>query len=404
MEEQWRGQGLNAQEIETIVRLTNALLPFTIPMQNATKKPGYGLPLVVLSNCLLQIAGYGDFTSEISPMPSAAAVYPLRLNATGVYEVFLSGDNFKVSTGNGRRITSKEIANRNKTVTLAQVFDMEAIDSRCESHGMAFDNCVTVCPDRTAVLAGSAKDSGKLKVSAYEERDRKRKDNSSQPDKKAGDNPGVVDEAFLKQIDGRIETLKEELKDLNANKRRANKEYAQVKNKAGVRTQEIKAKRGDRAEATLQANRKKVQLKDQRARRREVELGLRNSGCPQRKDTVTPRFGRRFVEDDADHMDLSKLKEETQQTGKQFVCSGTDYGLCTLSTTVAVTEKRLKYHLELFNRFQVLADDKVAMEVDDEEEMVTQDTYCITAENLREKTLCNKISRLREKRKVRFGQ
>lgn len=91
MEEQWRGQGLNAQEIETIVRLTNALLPFTIPMQNATKKPGYGLPLVVLSNCLLQIAGYGDFTSEISPMPSAAAVYPLRLNATGVYEVFLSG-------------------------------------------------------------------------------------------------------------------------------------------------------------------------------------------------------------------------------------------------------------------------------------------------------------------------
>jgi hypothetical protein len=46
--------------------------------------------------------------------------------------------------------------------------------------------------------------------------------------------------------------------------------------------------------------------------------------------------------------------KDAETEGRTVVFSGTDYGICTMSTTVAMPIKRYEAHIKLYNRFAQL--------------------------------------------------
>jgi hypothetical protein len=104
-------------------------------------------------------------------------------------------------------------------------------------------------------------------------------------------------------------------------------------------------------------------------------------------------------EDNAEHVVIDRLLYQAAVEAKEIVYSGTDYGVCTQSTTTRMTPQRFDAHLRLYNRFQALADDDcqdcVEVAVLDREEC-----HRITSGEISQMSLVRYTARRREKRKV----
>lgn len=74
IKEVWTDAELTDTEVGTILRVTKALLPFSLHMKEGKKTAGFGLSLVLLANYVLRITGYSSYTPEMSPMKSASAI------------------------------------------------------------------------------------------------------------------------------------------------------------------------------------------------------------------------------------------------------------------------------------------------------------------------------------------
>lgn len=72
-----------------------------------------------------------------------------------------------------------------------------------------------------------------------------------------------------------------------------------------------------------------------------------------RQTFTTPTWSNHAAEDYTDFMDVSELSKNTQGGQRVIVYAGTDYGICTMSQTVALTDGRIKGHI---NRYHVLSE------------------------------------------------
>ena len=68
---------------------------------------------------------------------------------------------------------------------------------------------------------------------------------------------------------------------------------------------------------------------------------------------TSPSWEKPGVEDYTERLDITELLNH-RGTNRHVVFAGTDYGLVTMSQTIALTIERLRTHIALYNRFNVL--------------------------------------------------
>ncbi|KAG0006403.1 hypothetical protein BGZ65_008448 [Modicella reniformis] len=97
-------------------------------------------PLVLIANNVLRAAGYPQFTRQISPQVSPAALHGLHLGTTGMYEVLCGGgwDQFDIVDLRGRSLTSRDNVKGNERAVFGSFLDMNKIDKVCKAHGAVF--------------------------------------------------------------------------------------------------------------------------------------------------------------------------------------------------------------------------------------------------------------------------
>ncbi|KAG0256593.1 hypothetical protein DFQ27_005639 [Actinomortierella ambigua] len=70
-----------------------------------------------------------------------------------------------------------------------------------------------------------------------------------------------------------------------------------------------------------------------------------HSGGSASQKMTTATWGRPTVEDRPQLMDISDLEEHAKRQDKHIVFAGTDYGICTMSETVALTRQEIETHI-----------------------------------------------------------
>ena len=124
-----------------------------------------------------------------------------------------------------------------------------------------------------------------------------------------------------------------------------------------------------------------------------------------------PTNARPAHEDDAKYIQIDQLLTEAAADAREIVYSGTDYGICTQSTTIRMTSDRFNAHLRLYNYFESLDSDNEGRESDpsmsldfDESARLAAPTkekcHRITFGEISQMSLARALARRRERRKV----
>lgn len=133
---------------------------------------------------------------------------------------------------------------------------------------------------------------------------------------------------------------------------------------------------------------------------------------PKDQQWTMPSYNRRACEHSPDRIRIQQLRREAAERGQDLVYGGMDCGLCTMSTTIAMTEKQYNARIAFYNRYSPLAD--AEHECDDNSNIPVDDSAVdtpplppmpkpirITAEELEQQTLSRAHARKRERRKAR---
>ncbi|KAF9559818.1 hypothetical protein EC968_006475 [Mortierella alpina] len=110
------------------------------------------------------------------------------------------------------------------------------------------------------------------------------------------------------------------------------------------------------------------------------------------KKQMIPTWDHYTVEDDLEHTDLSNLTADTEH---RTVYSGTDYGLCKMSETIALTQSQLDAHMYYYHK-SVSA--QVPAQVAPARVPRVPPSYTITAEMLNEVSYLRRMGKRRENR------
>ncbi|KAL1932125.1 hypothetical protein VTP01DRAFT_9181 [Rhizomucor pusillus] len=175
-------------------------------------------------------------------------------------------------------------------------------------------------------------------------------------------------QAYNDNID--IEALKTKIAELEAayklqqkERKRSIKACEEAKSSFGTKSLDIlRDLRLKRAQAITDAENTATRLKDMRMMLYNITRSLKKKAAGRDQEKAdntnkTPPTLRHYAcEESSSNIDISVLEKEAFDAGKTLGYSGTDYGLRTISTTVAMTQEKLQYHISLYNRFAVLDD------------------------------------------------
>jgi hypothetical protein len=76
------------------------------------------------------------------------------------------------------------------------------------------------------------------------------------------------------------------------------------------------------------------------------------SSCVKDKKFSVPTWDQPAIEDSCEHLDLSIIVAESEAKNRAMALSGTDYGICKMSETVAMTLKGMEGHLGRYDMLQ----------------------------------------------------
>ncbi|KAG0209409.1 hypothetical protein BGX31_002132, partial [Mortierella sp. GBA43] len=382
------GDGFTSMECEIVARLANQLRPF-IPKRRP--KPGANgteeslphvvlrLPVVLISNAVLRLSGYHDFTRSIAPEISPSSLHGLALGSIGLYEVLGSSgpNNFDISF-EGSPITKRpQVSSKPgiKRAIMGAFFDLKKIDNICHEHGMEFSSRIVYKNQYCVRLLGSVIPHGQtigdgpklrqgypvesqLEVRRKNQKGRRREstwtDMMAMLDVSKEDARMMMEEtkAQMKPMESVVRS-KKKLTSLRLAQTSARTDYNTSKDRTAY--QDLRLARSAVRQQWKDLEEPLTTLKHLR---RENYQWMKIANAPKptqgqevpRQDTMTtPTWGWRTVEDDVKHTDLSQLQSQCSQD-RCLVYSGTDYGICTMSETAPVTAGQLQEHLALYRR------------------------------------------------------
>ncbi|KAL1927498.1 hypothetical protein VTP01DRAFT_3735 [Rhizomucor pusillus] len=326
---------LQSQEIQAVKTIVNLLRPFVRESNGKQHRSiADALPFVVFANTVLAICGYQEFTTQISPLVSAGRIQSLTLDATSIYEMFISNaGRFNLCTYSGEEITNIRKARENKELMMGAFLDIDKMEKICNESGLIFQNRALLTSFGVIRLLDKRKHE-KQACATYKTQISQGQDN---------------DNIDIEALKTKIAELEAAYKLQQKERKRNIKAYEEAKSSLGTESLDIlRDLRLKRAQAITDAENTATRLKDMRMMLYNITRSLKKkaTGRDQEKAENTntlPTLRHYACEESPSNIDISVLEKEAFDAGKTLGYSGTDYGLRTISTTVDMTQEKLQY-------------------------------------------------------------
>ncbi|KAF9560849.1 hypothetical protein EC968_005983 [Mortierella alpina] len=384
----YSGTRFTEAQCDTVSSLANILAPY-IPKRRIGENGRLGpsgqhvtlrAPLIIIANAVLHAAGYHQFAASVSPVVSPASCQALALSGPALFEVLCSRDHgmFDAQDEDGNPITNARHVSTlsGKRAIFGSFFDLQKVDSLCSKHGLTFANRITFQDRFTIRIMGNViphgpDRTGYLTISNYQERKKK----GSKTVSMGIDWSQKCLELGLgeSELNAQCQELAKQVKDLENSvkvlrRQHAAKEVAQTE--MSHRRSQLECFTHQESEAYARLQQARSETRDIRSTLMPREAMLRSmrqdlyalnkihdaskSGMrPKTKDQPTKTFitwDQSQQEDYTELLDISYLVS-SQDKLRQIVFSGTDYGICKMSETVALTWQEMESYL---NRYHAL--------------------------------------------------
>lgn len=166
---------LSRNELDSLCKIANQLRPFA-PRKQSPFHPLLHIPFLVMSNAVLNTAGYHHLVTPLYPPRHFEKMdkhLPLRLNGETMYEIFCckSKDSlYKLSDRDGTPVNAREAHKHNDSVMHA-FFNREYLASACDKHNVLRLPYLYVRSENEVVIKGFKRKHSKAKVEKDEERE-----------------------------------------------------------------------------------------------------------------------------------------------------------------------------------------------------------------------------------------
>ncbi|CAO3572405.1 unnamed protein product [Mortierella alpina] len=371
-------------ECEVVASLTNLLRPYTVKRKISPKGQGkteppmahvaLRVPLVMIANKILQVAGYPGFMRRIAPQIACGSLHGLHLGAAGFYEALGSSTGiFDIRGADGRVITNVSNTTTppaNKGAVVGSFLDIGTVETICKSHGLKFENRICYVDRFTVQVMGRVlkQDGDRQRHPVTSKYEKRRKDNkeraTSWTDK-------FLASGYTKlEIADKAAVLGQQVKSLEAR----TKAQRRVVAKALQKHVEVSESFPPEAKEKLSADRDTLFPLEEELRRlrkdkyqadklcvaskstdgTEQTVSSTQQASPVRRDTI-PTWELPAAEDKPTRIDLSSFIKNARGKKRLLAFAGTDYGLVTMSETVPLSLSQVQAS---FNRFELLRDDE----------------------------------------------
>lgn len=375
---------ISRKELRVLTILCTALDPF-IPAKDLRSHIAFQLPLVLIANTVQRVIGVGQHARRICPHVSPAKIHSFHLDAAAIYEIMASSankDNFVILNNMWAPITSLNWAVDDKATTFAAFLDLGRIFKICEERTMEFTYHVTVNADDTVDLLGELLPSQEPKSSFLTKRRKFRKE--LQPATKH--KPTAAEQQTVVGLDAYIKRLDQQLRKRYAEKRELDDDISSLVKEPEThigrlkeqRYYTLKELRWRRCDLWSKINMLKNRIKQRKSQKyiilypkvKEKPCIIICSTvylmrCIQAKNETPlptappPTFANPGHEDASEFINLKPFCQAAREAKTDIIFSGTDYGVRTMSTTVAMTMDRFEQHWNLYNRFSALSIEEV---------------------------------------------
>ncbi|KAF9167971.1 hypothetical protein DFQ26_002196 [Actinomortierella ambigua] len=402
----FKGDQLSEDEIRVLVKITNLLRPF-VP-KRWPKQDGSGdrahtphvvtrAPIVVIANAVLRATGYSKFARRLAPQVSDMSLHSLQLGASTLYEVLCSRGKgkFDAKDSSGALFASSAqamVSEDNKNAMYKAFFNMDKVNRICKDHGLVFNNRMTFVDRHAVYMVGKvvqhnaqyADDAnvdrrhGYPVESQYNKRRQRRRGATSAGywvaeyrrikqsrvyvDTQATQAAAAVKvkETTLKPLQKAVGVLQEKLTELRrATRKDASQIGAFMTTKRSLQDQR---RRLLPEEAKLRELRQQSYYWNKVAQAAQSEStssssSSSSSSSGKKKQSGGDGSGKKTVatwthptvEDSTLRLDIKDL--ENQDNGspqRHIVFAGTDYGIATMSETVALTRQEIDTHISRY--------------------------------------------------------
>lgn len=377
---------MSRKELRVLTKLCTALDPF-IPAKDLRSHIAFQLPLVLIANSVQRVVGLGEHARRICPHVSPAKIHSFHLDATAIYEIMASSaskDNFVILNNMSFPITSVHWAVDDKATTFAAFLDLGRIFKICEERKMEFKYHVTVNADDTVDLLGELLPSQEPKSSFLTKRRKFRRQVQPATKKK----PTAAEQQTVVSLDVDIKRLNQQLRKHYAEKRKLDDDISGLVKEPDRHIRRLKKQqyytlkelRWRRCDSWSKINMLKNRIKQRKSQKysilypkvrgrlskKNMQYGVSNAmRCIQAKNKTPlpaappPTLEKPGHEDASEFINLKPFCQAALEAKTDIIFSGTDYGVRTMSTTVAMTMERFEQHWNLYNRFSALSIEEV---------------------------------------------
>ncbi|KAI8361692.1 hypothetical protein B0O80DRAFT_165575 [Mortierella sp. GBAus27b] len=382
----YKGNDFTEKECRVVAYLANLLRLFIPKRRPRADGKGYQdslahvalrAPIVLIANSVLRAAGYPEFTRRNAPQTSSASLHGLQLGAVGLYEAFCGrGERqFDVQDASKNPLTNYitlQSSPENKRAIFESFFNMRKVEKVCSDHGLTFRDRITYVDEWTIRLTGSvvahgANRSGYPVVSAYDERKKRFQEQADTWVDKFIDSGlnaekvkelAEVNEACTKQLEDDIKPFRKVVKERQTIQSSISYEVGF----GGSSYEELHSARDQLRQARRMLVPREEALRNQRQityhynKMAEAAEKLKDDqpkvSSVKTKKFSAPTWDLPAVEDSCEYLDLSKIVAESEAKNRAIALSGTDYGICKMSETVAMTLKGMQGHFARYDMLQ----------------------------------------------------
>ena len=336
-------KNLDDKEYETIIKIVDFVKPY-IPDKDNYHLFQYQVPFVLMANQVLRSIGYDGQVVKLMPIIKPTALHSFLVDTTTLYALFCSKQcrqRMFVLDFKGNRIKQGS-ALANKDAVFSAFFNIDQLKKISSSYGLEFANRIHILPGlKTIRIYGT--------VDYIQQRQKK---------------PKAINKSIAQDEDDRLKALNNRKSDLETLFKERRKELDQFI----LTTKSVRASKRDWKNKVADRNKYYREVEMTKLKKRELMIGIRDVRQdlqslkrqiseyrnPSTSLTSTTSPNPFIINSKPCHKKVEECMLDTDVNLDDVVFSGTDNGIIKTTETVYFDINRFTFHLELYNRFQIL--------------------------------------------------
>ncbi|CEG69214.1 hypothetical protein RMATCC62417_05327 [Rhizopus microsporus] len=351
---------IQSNELQACVIIANFLMPH-LPATTDSHSVAQQLPFFLMANDLFQCTGYTKFIEKLVSMTSPTRLLALQINAPQIYSLFSS--SMDTHDFNGDIIMSRQIATESKDAVFSPFFDIDKINSLCDSYGLEFAHNTHALPEvKTVRINGYLRHQTPSKTATPLSHTRSIKRNYEAFERE------MPDRRMIQQAE--VDALQRQLKKINSERR----EFMLRNSIRDLKNQWIRSTDRRLIAADIeQSNRLYQKIQQTKASRDAINERLIDTK-QQLSDARRKLYNsiNQTTSYGSNNNQLPRVEnfkfDDTQSDLTNFAFFGTDNGLVTMTETAKLSLDQFKFHLKLYNKYLALTEDTIRFQASAEEE------------------------------------